>query len=306
MPTYRKRFGLRPDPAVAAEIASLDAERDCQRIVYLLSAYEFPWDFNRALELALFYTYASQPIATLLDRTGEFERHGQKRYDDTQLLVAYLLEGGYEHGDGAAALTRINRSHSHYRIAMDDFIFTLWTFIAFPIRWTQRWSARPMTAHEQQAWLVFWLEVGQRMGLTGLPTTRADFDDWVERYCQQHFVANPASARVAASTIAIMEAWLPGPLRSRVASVVYSLFDDDPRFLAAIGARAPTPSWRPLIDLALRWRARARRHWVLHDYPVSRERSRTRSYGRQTPPIDHLAPERLRRAEQRPPPGSGL
>jgi len=34
MPTYRKRFGLRPDPAVAAEIASLEAAYRQDRQIY--------------------------------------------------------------------------------------------------------------------------------------------------------------------------------------------------------------------------------------------------------------------------------
>lgn len=57
------------------EIESLDAGADVQRIVQLMAQYEFSWDIQRALEVALFYTYASEPVSKLLDRTGEFERH---------------------------------------------------------------------------------------------------------------------------------------------------------------------------------------------------------------------------------------
>lgn len=94
--TYEKRLGLFHNPAVSREIAGLDAQRDVQRIVHLLSVYEFSWDFARALELALFYTYGSASVSRLLDRTGEFERYGQKRYDDTAILIGHFIESGWE------------------------------------------------------------------------------------------------------------------------------------------------------------------------------------------------------------------
>ena len=39
-------WGLFQNPKVRQEIAQLDAEKDCQRIVFLLKAYEFPSDLN--------------------------------------------------------------------------------------------------------------------------------------------------------------------------------------------------------------------------------------------------------------------
>ena len=72
---------------ITRQIAALDAERDCEKIVYLLQAYEFPWDFERSLEFALFRTYAVPSISTLLCQTGEFLNRPRKRYDDTQLIL---------------------------------------------------------------------------------------------------------------------------------------------------------------------------------------------------------------------------
>ena len=45
------------------EIRTLDPERDCRRIVFLDTFYEFPFDTTRALELAFFRTFASPTIA---------------------------------------------------------------------------------------------------------------------------------------------------------------------------------------------------------------------------------------------------
>lgn len=37
-------------------IQQLDPERDCQTIVYLVGAYEYPWLIRKSLEFALFRT----------------------------------------------------------------------------------------------------------------------------------------------------------------------------------------------------------------------------------------------------------
>ena len=50
----------------------------------------------RALELALFHTYAHPRISALLHKTGEFRRHGQKRYDDTGIIISLLYAYGYD------------------------------------------------------------------------------------------------------------------------------------------------------------------------------------------------------------------
>ena len=49
---------------------------------------KFPWDINRALELALLKTFCLPSISGLLHKTGEFEERPRKRYDDTALIVS--------------------------------------------------------------------------------------------------------------------------------------------------------------------------------------------------------------------------
>ncbi|MEX0704778.1 MAG: hypothetical protein WD069_21955 [Planctomycetales bacterium] len=73
-------------------IRRLDPERECQRIVFLSSCFDFSFDTTRSLEFALFRTYCVPSISGLLDRTGEFRARPQKRYDDTDLIVSELME----------------------------------------------------------------------------------------------------------------------------------------------------------------------------------------------------------------------
>src|SRR5262249_4864437 len=89
------------------EIETLDPLRDAQRIVFIDAALEFPWDTQRALELAFYRSYAVPSIAELLDATGELAERTQKRYDDTQLLIAAFCEFGYDSQLGRRAIARM-------------------------------------------------------------------------------------------------------------------------------------------------------------------------------------------------------
>src|SRR5579864_2867917 len=57
---------------VLDEIERLDPEKDFQRICYLSTNYDFPWDVEQSLSLAFFKTYGIPTISELLDHTGEF------------------------------------------------------------------------------------------------------------------------------------------------------------------------------------------------------------------------------------------
>ncbi len=287
-PTYRRPLGLLHNRRVREEIASLDPQADCQRIVHLLACYEFPFDTTRSLEIALFHTYGSASVAGLLDRTGQFQRHGQKRYDDTNVLIALFMEAGWEGGEGAAALTRMNSIHARFRIPNDDYLFVLWTFIDFPIRWMDEFGWRAFTPHEQQAWFHYWVGVGRRMGLSDIPATREAFDAFVEAYEQREMVPNEASARVARATVAVMEGWLPRPLRPLVQPVATCLVR--PRLRVAAGFAEP-PGWlRASVRGALKLRAGVKRFVSVERYPALLAHKYLRSYPQGRPEIGRIGP----------------
>ena len=86
--------------AIRDRIQQLDAKADCQQIIFLVGTCEFPWLVRKALEFALFRSFAIPSISQILDRTGQFREYGQRRYDDTVLIIAALAEHGYEHPRG--------------------------------------------------------------------------------------------------------------------------------------------------------------------------------------------------------------
>lgn len=64
-------------------IAALDPKPDFDEIFGLVTRYEFPWEYVQGTSVAFLRDFAVPSISALLDRTGQFEHRGQKRYDDT-------------------------------------------------------------------------------------------------------------------------------------------------------------------------------------------------------------------------------
>ncbi|MGC5412970.1 oxygenase MpaB family protein, partial [Streptomyces sp. DT225] len=60
------------------EIQRLDPERDFLEIYRITVTYAFPWDITRALELALYRTYAVPSIGPLLAETAELTGRSHK------------------------------------------------------------------------------------------------------------------------------------------------------------------------------------------------------------------------------------
>jgi hypothetical protein len=235
-------------------IRQLDPEKDHQRIVFLSTRYEFPFDTTRAQELALFRTFCVPRIAALLDRTGEFQHRGQKRYDDTDILLSEMLEWGYHSDRGERALRRINQLHGRFDIANDDFLYVLSTAIYEPIRWNRRFGWRPMCEQERLSLFYFWREIGRRMNIQQLPDDYASFERFNREYERQQFRYTAASHRLGVATMEVFVGWFPRLLSPIVRSVIYALLEDP--LIRAFGFPQPSRFMRWLVPAVLRLRAR--------------------------------------------------
>src|SRR6185295_7927191 len=149
--------------------ATARTEAWVQETIFRVRCVDFPWDMTRALELALFRTFASPRIGGLLCATGEFTRAAQRRYDDTDLLLSEIVENGYDSERGRRALARMNEIHGRFRIRNEDFLYVLSTFVLEPFRWIDRFGWRQLTEPERDAWFRFWMGVGRRMGIADVP-----------------------------------------------------------------------------------------------------------------------------------------
>ncbi|WP_160151901.1 oxygenase MpaB family protein [Microbulbifer sp. ALW1] len=278
---------------IRREIDRLNPFADHCEIVHLIVCDGFLWDFNRALELALFRTFASPSISGLLERTGEFTRNGQKRYDDTSLLMLQLLRYGYDSVEGNAALARMNRTHGHFAIANRDYLFVLSTFILDPIDWIQRFGWRRLTDKEQESLFLFWYRVGERMGISDIPESLTALRDFSEQYVREQFRFSNANRSVSDGTFGVVESWLPRPLRHFVRPVSAVLLDEATR--AAVKLPAPNRFYRSIVPGALKLRAKWLAFFGRSGEPAWPDGYRSYPQGYT---IETLAPKRILEVEQ--------
>lgn len=274
-------------------LAALDPVADHQRIALDLATREFPWDVTRALEFALFRTYAVPGIGRLLDRTGELTRRTQQRYDDTALLLGEALEGGLDAPRGRAAVRRINQLHGRFDIPDHEMRYVLATFVVCPVRWLARYGWRPLTRRESDAWTNYYRRLGALMGIRDVPETYDEFAALLDGYEREHFRPDPASRRVADRTAALFVGWYPRPLAPVARRAVVAMMDDPLR--EAFGY-PPAPRWvRRAVEAGLRGRARVLRwlpprrtpRWTA-DNPFIRSYPAGYDVDRLGPPADQL------------------
>jgi len=208
------------------QIMQLDPKEDCQEIVFLEGSYEYPWLIKKSLEFALFRTYGVPNTSQILDQSGQFRRHGQRRYDDTSLLIAEITENGYDSERGLGAIRIMNRLHGKYDIANEEMLYVLSTFIYEPIRWNQKYGWRKPSHHENLASYYFWAEVGKRMNIKNIPDSYEAFEQYNVDYERDNFAFDPANRRIADATIEVMQSWYPSFVRPMVREVVYALVDE--------------------------------------------------------------------------------
>ena len=222
-------------------IDRLDPVEDHERIVYLLGSCEFAWDIEKALEFALFRTYAVPSISGLLARTGAFRTNPRKRYDDTELLLSEISENGQDSARGRAAIARINEMHGHYRISNADMVYVLTTFVVEPVRWLERFGRRPMTDRERVAWTTYHRALGEKMGIAEIPEDYEGFEAHGRAYEAAQFRYADSNAEIAGVTRdLLLSFYLPQRLVPLGRPIVHALCD--PPLRAAMGFRAP-PRW---------------------------------------------------------------
>ncbi|MFB8777567.1 oxygenase MpaB family protein [Streptomyces broussonetiae] len=236
------------------QILRMDLHEDASEIHRLSTAYEFPWDYTRALELALYRTYAVPSIGRLLAETAELTDRAQKRYDDTSLLLDAIVEHGFDSEQGRTAVRRINQMHHRYDISNDDMRYVLCTFVVTPRRWIDAYGWRRLSGHEVVAATVHYRTLGRRLGIKDVPDSYEAFEECLDAYEDAHFAWDPSARRVSDATLDLMGSWYPRPLAPLLRTATLSLLDDS--LLRAFRYRPPGAATRALVRRAVRTRGR--------------------------------------------------
>ena len=212
------------------ELQSLDPETDYERIVYLLSVYEFSWDIEKALEFALFRTYAVPSISSLLSRTGAFSKDTRK------------------------AIERMNDMHGRYRISNNDMLYVLSTFVVEPVKWLERFGKRAMRPAEIEASVLYYQALGQKMGIKDIPLDFVEFEEYQRAYEATHFHYEDTNAEIGCLTRdLLLSMYLPNWLVPFGRPAVHALCD--PELRDAMGFTHPPRRLEHAMVTGLKLRA---------------------------------------------------
>jgi hypothetical protein len=245
---HPRRFEIRD------HVRALDASRDRDEIAWLVSRHEFPWDYNQGTGVAFLRDFGVPSIAALLDRTGEFERDGIKRYDDTLLIGEEATVEGVDSERGRATIRRLNRIHGHYDIPNDEFQYVLATTIVGPVEWIRQYGWRDLEPVERQAIANVTTRFGELMGIKGLPTTYDGYLTLLRDYEAAHFEFTDANRRVTEATLRVGRAVAPPPLRPFARRIAIALMDEPLR--VALGMPEQPGWWVAAVRRGLKARAR--------------------------------------------------
>ncbi|MFJ8199561.1 oxygenase MpaB family protein [Streptomyces sp. NPDC096152] len=259
-------------------IRRMDPVADATEILRLTAAYEFPWDFTRSLELALYRTYAVPSIGRLLAETAELTDRSQKRYDDTALLLDAVVEHGFGSDQARTAIRRINQMHRSYDISNDDMRYVLCTFVVMPRRWIDAYGWRRLSQHEVVASAVHYRTLGRHLGIKDIPESYEEFESHLDAYEKAHFGWDEQARRVSDATLDLMTSWYPRPLAPVLRASTLALLDEP--LLRAFRYEPPPAFARAVVRGAVRARGRAvrllpprraphfaRQNWEIKSYP---------------------------------------
>jgi hypothetical protein len=259
---------------VLREIEKLEPRTDNQRIAFLSSSYDFPWDTQKAYELALIRTFAVPNSSNLMVATGEFVKRTQKRYDDTVIIISTIGLHGYDSPEGRAAIKRMNQIHGRYQIPNEEFLYVLSTFVFEPIRWNAKYGWRALSEKEKLAGFYFWREVGRYMNIKDIPETIEAFEQLNLEYEQQHFAYHDDNKKLAEATKNLFLSWfLPKSLWGFGSQLIYALMDK--RMRDAFGFSEPRLWATWTVEFGLKARAFALRFLPPRKTPYTLPPTRT-------------------------------
>lgn len=204
-----------------------------------LALFDLVRDMRVGLNLALYRTFAVPRIAELLASTGHIASQPYKRSVDTGLFMYELIEAGLDAPRGRQVIRALNKMHRRWRIADEDYLYVLTTFIVVPARWVERYGPRPLTSTEAAAATFFYRELGRRMAIPNLPQTYDEAEQIFDDYEAAHVAYSPAGRALMESTRHVMAEQLPRPLKPAATLLTRLILDDN--IAVAVGLK-PAPA----------------------------------------------------------------
>jgi hypothetical protein len=173
-----------------------------------------------------------------LHSTGQYEREGQKRLDDTRAIFTEIHRPGLDSRESREMVEHLNRIHALYPISNDDFLYTLSTFVFDPVLFIGKWGRRPLTEKEQDALFFLYRKLAGLMRIRDVPDSRQAFFEWRRMYERRAQAYAPQNEAVARGMLRAVAGMVPARLEPLIEPLIVAFMDDE-GLRAALGLRAP-------------------------------------------------------------------
>jgi uncharacterized protein (DUF2236 family) len=231
-------------------IEGLDPAEDYREIVEL-----FYLDFQAVAVLQLvtgnLFTFAVPRMSRILEQSGQFLHHTEKRVIDTGLFSAVVMAHGFGPGTGRDAARRVNAMHRHYDIHQDDFVGVGCDIPVMSVATAERFGWRKVTEHERRALAIFYDREARVFGShQSLPSTIGEMREYWEAYVDEHVRYEPQNERLARAFLG----YLPQMFPRRVGRPLVNLLvaQVDPRILRGCGLPVPSAARKGVSTAILR------------------------------------------------------
>ncbi|PWY94240.1 67 kDa myosin-cross-reactive antigen family protein [Aspergillus sclerotioniger CBS 115572] len=232
-----------PHYATRASMAQM-TDHDAWAIQKNILQLEFPTTAIKALQFALFRTYGTPTISSLLLQTSQLSNPATsfKRYADTGALIGQFMTYAPTSPRARTAIARTRFLHAGYRasgkILESDMLYTLSLFATEPIRFVQRFEWRDMTDLEQCAIGTYWKSLGDALGISYglLPSGENGFRDglhfleeireWSAKYEMENMRPDETNRLVADKTMDVVVYGFPDWVRGIGVRLATCVMDD--------------------------------------------------------------------------------
>lgn len=240
--------------ALRRYVDSLDPVKDDEEITAQVSNVLFADAyFAHSIYLVTFARQAAVPaIAKVLYRSGngDIVTDPGRRNDDTIIFFTEFYRRGYRSEAGRAAIQRMEKIHSNFRIEEDLKLYTLATVMFEPDRLANQFGHDPFSEVDKQARFNFWKGLAAEMPLTLPAETREGFLEWMIDYEKRTYERTEASAAIFDALVKDWSRWYPNfvPGNEWLARQSLSGLLDDP-LRDAMGTKKPPAIVQLQVDL---------------------------------------------------------
>ena len=199
---------------------------DIQRLYY----QRHHWDFRLGTYLALLRTMSIRDMVARLYAGSLLKTQTFTRLKRTRELIATLIVDGLDSPRGREALRRIANAHRTVAASNDEYRYVLSVFFLEPERFNLAFGRRRFSEADRELLLRFWMEVGERMGISDLLPSWSAWSTFQTDYEANHRGPSPQGRALArASLYEVVRLVIPRGMQNITRQVLLATMDDEVR-----------------------------------------------------------------------------